>query len=91
MTKATFLFGGLTAAVALALAGCGKKATNSVTINQKGSDTLVQVAQAWSETYKKVNPGAQVNVAGGLSAAEDSFHFSYAPMNSSRSAIGITK
>jgi phosphate transport system substrate-binding protein len=65
MTKATFLVGGLTAVVALALAGCGKKASNSVMINQKGSDTLVQVAQAWSEAYKKVNPGAQVNVAGG--------------------------
>jgi phosphate transport system substrate-binding protein len=65
MTKATFLLGGLAAAIAFASAGCGKKASNSVTINQKGSDTLVQVAQAWSEAYKKVNPGAQVNVAGG--------------------------
>jgi phosphate transport system substrate-binding protein len=65
MTKASFLLGGLAAAIAFASAGCGKKASNSVMINQKGSDTLVQVAQAWSEAYKKVNPGAQVNVAGG--------------------------
>jgi phosphate transport system substrate-binding protein len=65
MTKPTFLLSGLAAAFALSLAGCGKKASTAVTINQKGSDTLVQVAQAWSEAYKKVNPGAQVNVAGG--------------------------
>jgi phosphate transport system substrate-binding protein len=65
MTKATSLLSCLAAAVALTSAGCGKKASNSVTINQKGSDTLVQVAQAWSENYKKVNPGAQINVAGG--------------------------
>jgi len=65
MTKATSLLSVLLAAFALSFAGCGKKASNAVTINQKGSDTLVQVAQAWSEAYKKVNPGAQVNVAGG--------------------------
>jgi phosphate transport system substrate-binding protein len=65
MTKATFLLSAFAAAITLALPGCGKKASNSVTINQKGSDTLVQVAQAWSEAYKKVNPGVQVNVAGG--------------------------
>jgi phosphate transport system substrate-binding protein len=65
MTKSTFLLSALAAAFVLASAGCGKKASNAVTINQKGSDTLVQVAQAWSEAYKKVNPGAQVNVAGG--------------------------
>jgi phosphate transport system substrate-binding protein len=65
MTKSTFLLSALAAAFAFASAGCGKKASNAVTINQKGSDTLVQVAQAWSEAYKKVNPGVQVNVAGG--------------------------
>jgi phosphate transport system substrate-binding protein len=65
MTKPTFLLGALAAAFLFASAGCGKKASTAVTINQKGSDTLVQVAQAWSETYKKVNPGVQVNVAGG--------------------------
>ena len=65
MTKATFLLSGFAATIAIALTGCGKKASDSVTINQKGSDTLVQVAQAWSETYKKVNPGVQINIAGG--------------------------
>jgi phosphate transport system substrate-binding protein len=65
MTKVTSLLSALAAAVTIAFAGCGKKASNAVTINQKGSDTLVQVAQAWSEAYKKVNPDVQVNVAGG--------------------------
>ena len=65
MNKSPLAFTGLVALVAISFAGCGKKASSAVAINQKGSDTLVQVAQAWSEAYKKVNPGAQVNVAGG--------------------------
>jgi phosphate transport system substrate-binding protein len=64
-TAKSLLSSSLVVAITLVFAGCGKKSSSSVTINQKGSDTLVQVAQAWSEAYKKVNPGAQVNVAGG--------------------------
>jgi phosphate transport system substrate-binding protein len=34
-------------------------------IQNKGSDTLVNVAQAWAETYPKVNPDVAVAVSGG--------------------------
>jgi len=35
------------------------------TIQNKGSDTLVNVAQAWAETYPKINPDIAVAVSGG--------------------------
>ncbi len=34
-------------------------------IQNKGSDTLVNVAQAWAESYKEVNPNVAVAVTGG--------------------------
>lgn len=34
-------------------------------IQNKGSDTLVNVAQAWAETYPKINPDVAVAVSGG--------------------------
>ena len=34
-------------------------------LQNKGSDTLVNVAQAWAEAYKKVNPKVAVAVTGG--------------------------
>ena len=68
-----------TARVALALgvvftsAGCGggggsagqQGATASTTIQVKGSDTMVNVAQAWAEAYKTVAPQVDVEVSGG--------------------------
>lgn len=41
-------------------------ATNAATVIQnKGSDTLVNVAQAWAEAYQKVNPDVAIAVSGG--------------------------
>lgn len=34
-------------------------------IQNKGSDTMVNLALAWAETYNQVNPSAQVSVTGG--------------------------
>ncbi len=49
--------------------GGGEKAPDSgaapVTIQVKGSDTMVNVAQAWAEEYKKVAPHVDVEVSGG--------------------------
>jgi len=54
--------------------GCGKSGTGDtagggaskqVTIQNKGSDTMVNLAQAWAEEYKKVAPEADVEVSGG--------------------------
>ena len=54
---------------ALALAGmlaCSPGGRESRTVIQnKGSDTLVNVAQAWAEQYKQVNPNVAVAVSGG--------------------------
>jgi len=35
------------------------------TIQDKGSDTMVNLAQAWAEAYKKVDPAVSVEVSGG--------------------------
>ena len=67
-----------TVAAAAALAfcllqtGCGKsessgggEAAKKQTIQNKGSDTMVNLAQAWAEEYKKVAPDVDVEVSGG--------------------------
>lgn len=54
--------------------GCGNSddgsknstgAAAKVTIQNKGSDTMVNLAQAWAEEYKKVAPDVSVEVSGG--------------------------
>ena len=61
-------------AVALCLfqSGCGKggssgggDTTRKAAIQVKGSDTMVNLAQAWAEEYKKVAPDAAIEVSGG--------------------------
>lgn len=42
-----------------------KKAEGRVVLQNKGSDTLVNVAQAWAEAYKTVNPALAIAVTGG--------------------------
>ncbi len=54
----------------LILAACGRPADNGTSsgrtlIQNKGSDTLVNVAQAWAENYKEVDPTVAVAVSGG--------------------------
>ena len=55
--------------IALALLAAGLSATLTVQsrtlIQNKGSDTLVNVAQAWAEAYPEVNPEVAVAVSGG--------------------------
>jgi phosphate transport system substrate-binding protein len=61
-------------AAGLLLAGCSKSDTTKdgaktdakkQTIQNKGSDTMVNLAQAWAEEYKKVEPNVGVEVSGG--------------------------
>jgi phosphate transport system substrate-binding protein len=42
-----------------------RAADKKVEIRVKGSDTLVQLATAWAEAYRKVKPNVFVNVNGG--------------------------
>ena len=53
------------AAICLSLA-CGRSAGEDRTaIQNKGSDTMVNVAQAWAEAYAQQKPGVTVAVSGG--------------------------
>jgi phosphate transport system substrate-binding protein len=62
---------GVTAALGLLACGCGKSGNDSggvgatTTIQNKGSDTMVNLAQSWAEEYKKVAPTVDVEVSGG--------------------------
>jgi phosphate transport system substrate-binding protein len=47
------------------LAGCGQKKTRGIVIKNQGSDTLLQVAQAWAEEYSQVKPDVTVQASGG--------------------------
>lgn len=49
---------------ALVVTACGGGEQRQL-IQNKGSDTLVNVAQAWAETYQEVNPSVVVAVSGG--------------------------
>jgi phosphate transport system substrate-binding protein len=55
-------------AVCLLQSACkpgGRQGGGSTTIQNKGSDTMVNLAQAWAEAYKKVRPEVNVEVSGG--------------------------
>jgi len=55
-------------AASLALTGCGKKGgTNAggIALQNVGSDTMVNLAQAWAEAYHAVDPSVSVEVSGG--------------------------
>ena len=52
--------------LALVITGCGGGSGSGRTVIQnKGSDTLVNVAQAWAEAYQNANPNVAVAVTGG--------------------------
>ncbi|MEW6160148.1 MAG: PstS family phosphate ABC transporter substrate-binding protein [Verrucomicrobiota bacterium] len=60
----------LLAGTSLMLTGCGKSGDGgsgekSVEIRAKGSDTMIQLATAWAEAYRKVKPNVYVNANGG--------------------------
>ena len=50
--------------VTAGLTACGGGEQRQI-IQNKGSDTLVNVAQAWAEAYQQVEPGVVVAVTGG--------------------------
>ena len=45
--------------------GAGGGGAAKTTIQNKGSDTMVNVAQVWAEEYKKSHPNVEVEVSGG--------------------------
>lgn len=48
-----------------ALSSCGGSSNAREVIQNKGSDTLVNVAQAWAENYREVDPSVGIAVSGG--------------------------
>lgn len=52
-------------AICLLASGCSGGGEQRTLIQNKGSDTLVNVAQAWAEAYQEVNSQAVVAVSGG--------------------------
>jgi phosphate transport system substrate-binding protein len=54
--------------VLVAVAACSRPSEEGggrTVIQNKGSDTLVNVAQAWAENYKEINPNVAIAVTGG--------------------------
>jgi phosphate transport system substrate-binding protein len=52
-------------AAGLAVCACKGSSSQHALLQNKGSDTLVNVAQAWAETYRSVRPEVAVAVSGG--------------------------
>lgn len=50
---------------ALLLPACGKKQDAAKTVQVKGSDTMVNIAQAWAEAYNGLKPDIAIVVSGG--------------------------
>jgi len=71
LQRPLLLAGALAVTVALLHTGCGKSERGAAgraaktAIQIKGSDTMVNLAQAWAEEYKKVAPDVDVEVSGG--------------------------
>lgn len=45
--------------------GCGKPAAGTFAIRNEGSDTMVNIAEAWAEQYHREHPNVWVQVLGG--------------------------
>jgi phosphate transport system substrate-binding protein len=52
-------------AALLVLSGCSRQSSQQNTIQIKGSDTMVNLSQAWAEQFMKDHPGISVAVTGG--------------------------
>ena len=65
MNKSSHFVIGTTLTLLLLLSGCGKRSNQLNSLQIKGSDTMVNLGQAWAEAYMKQNPGTSIAVTGG--------------------------
>jgi phosphate transport system substrate-binding protein len=73
VVRALIVAVGLMAALSVAAVGCGSRmpsdgsaaANSQKTIENKGSDTLVNLALAWAEAYMTLHPDVRMSVTGG--------------------------
>ncbi|MCI0743835.1 MAG: phosphate ABC transporter substrate-binding protein [Verrucomicrobia subdivision 3 bacterium] len=70
--RSTILILTIAMAACLTQPGCGKRdgaggsgSVSKTTVQNIGSDTMVNLAQAWAEEYAKVEPSVSVEVSGG--------------------------
>jgi phosphate transport system substrate-binding protein len=56
---------GICLLLVLALSGCSRQNRQASSIQIKGSDTMVNLGQAWAEEFMKANPKISVAVTGG--------------------------
>lgn len=60
-----FAFAGLILPLLLALGACSRGGQQAHSLQIKGSDTMVNLGQAWAEEYMKARPDVSVAVTGG--------------------------
>lgn len=61
--KASCFLAGTAVLLSVVIAGCSRNNVNSLQI--KGSDTMVNLTQAWAEAYTRDNPQMNISVTGG--------------------------
>ena len=60
-----FLAAGSCVLIMLTLGGCSRQGQQAGSLQIKGSDTMVNLGQAWAEAFMKANPKLSVAVTGG--------------------------
>jgi phosphate transport system substrate-binding protein len=65
MKRITTLALAIFAVAGISLTGCNKKGGKGISLQNVGSDTMVNLAQAWAEAYHGVKPDISVEVLGG--------------------------
>jgi phosphate transport system substrate-binding protein len=65
MKRITTLALAIFAVAGISLTGCNKKGGKGISLQNVGSDTMVNLAQAWAEAYHGVKPDMSVEVLGG--------------------------
>ncbi|MDD5066697.1 MAG: phosphate ABC transporter substrate-binding protein [bacterium] len=65
MIKLKSIIIGTLLTVLLATSHCGRNSGNRNSLQIKGSDTMVNLGQAWAEEFMKKNPGISIAVTGG--------------------------
>jgi phosphate transport system substrate-binding protein len=63
--KSSVLLAGIGLLLVLVLGGCNRQSQQANAIQIKGSDTMVNLGQAWAEAFMKANPKVSVAVTGG--------------------------
>ncbi len=65
-TRCLRIMASVTAVLLVLTSGCSRKSESAkTTVQIKGSDTMVNISQAWAEDFMKQHPGTSIAVTGG--------------------------